>query len=203
MAATVDYLETNAMKHERLFHIAPSVEAQEECENMIEQFDAGLDVRLSRCTDPVAVALLFRSYLGTTMSDRSFDWLLVAEQLPEPLLTFERHQAFMSCFVDGQPVEASVLDEVCAWHACACAVVKAPFFVCLAGGCIARRQFCAVEIRVPLLLRSGAAQRAQQNHHCRLCRSVWTNLLSITRQTSDIEKYTSHPFVAFCSPFPV
>jgi hypothetical protein len=59
-------------------------------------------VRLTRCEDPLAIALLFRSYL---------------EQLPEPLLTFERHQAFMGCFKGGStsgPDEASVLDEIAA-----------------------------------------------------------------------------------------
>lgn len=102
MAATVDYLETNAMRVERLFHQTPSTASHERCERFIEQYNSGVDVRLTRCEDPLAIALLFRGYL---------------EQLPEPLLTFERHQAFMGCFKGGStsgPDEASVLDEIAA-----------------------------------------------------------------------------------------
>jgi hypothetical protein len=101
MAATVDYLETNGFRSPRLFFQTPSAASQARCERFIEQFNTGADAQLAQCDDPVAVALLFRSFL---------------EQLPEPLLTFERHQAFMGCFKEagGGPDEAKVLDEVAA-----------------------------------------------------------------------------------------
>lgn len=88
MAATVEYLESYAFRESRLFFVQPTDASQRLADSLVEQYDSGIDVRLSKITDPIAVILLFRRYL---------------ELLPEPLLTFERHAAFMNwydfCFV--------------------------------------------------------------------------------------------------------
>ena len=58
MAATVDYLETHALKRERIFHIEPSEESIKRAERFIEQYNSGVDVRLSRYARSRVVSLM-------------------------------------------------------------------------------------------------------------------------------------------------